>query len=62
MTTQPSLSKKLYKTLLYENADIKVEVSGTFTKEELNILEYEVRSTVSSIIKYRIFEGRSISG
>ena len=47
--------------LLYEKSGLKVTASGHFTKEELEVLEYEIRSTMSGILKFRKFGGDNSS-
>ena len=44
---------------LYDRSGLIVTVKGDFTKDELEILEHEVYSTISSILKFRKFGGGS---
>ena len=44
---------------LYNQSGLKVTVSGNFSKEELEILEYEIRFTMSGILKFRKLGGGS---
>lgn len=42
---------------LYEKGGLKVSATGDFTKEELEILVYEVKATLSDILKSRRYRG-----
>ena len=42
---------------LYDRSGLMVTVKGDLTKDELEILEHEVNTTMSSILKFRKFGG-----
>ena len=42
---------------LYNRSGLMVTVKGDLTKDELEILEHEVTTTMSSILKFRKFGG-----
>ncbi len=42
---------------LFEEAGLKVSATGDFTKEEIDILIYEVKVTLSHILKGRRYRG-----
>ena len=44
---------------LYDRSGLMVTVKGDLTKDELEILEHEVNTTMSSILKFRKFGGGS---
>ena len=49
--------KTLQPVTLYEKGGLKVSATGDFTKEELEILVYEVKATLSDILKSRRYRG-----
>ena len=42
---------------LFENFGIKIAIDGSLSEEELSILQYEINSTIASILKNRKFGG-----
>ena len=45
--------------ILYEKSGLTIIVKGDLAKDELEILEHEVRTTILDIIKFRKFGGGS---
>ena len=44
---------------IFEKSGLRITVVGSLTKKELEILKYEIDSTISGILKFRKFEGDS---
>lgn len=40
---------------LYEKYGLRITVNGDLNRKEFEVLEHEIRSTVSSILKFRKF-------